>query len=94
MGKKVLLYFLLLFFLLVLFFYPKVSVRLDDSFTATFLNKNSFVNKQCSCFGFEKIKTASRSETFVKYCYGLPFNCSYECYKKLENKTFEKVNCE
>jgi len=90
--KKII--FLIIFFvLLVLFFYPKVSVSQDDSFTATFLHKDSFVNKQCSCFGFEKIKLNSKSETFVKYCYGITYNCSYECYK-LENKSYKKINCE
>ncbi len=92
MKKIIFLITIFIILFLVLFFYPKVSVRQDDSFTA--ISKDSFVNKQCSCFGFEKIKLASRSETFVKYCYGIPYNCSYECYKKLENKTFIKVNCE
>ncbi len=90
---KILIILFLFFILIIWFFYPKYSVVEDDSFTATLKNVSFYKNKHCSCLGFEKIKEGlSRSDTFIKVCYGLNYNCSYEC-KKLENNIWKKVEC-
>ncbi len=94
MKRKFLVITLLIIIFLILFFYPKKSVVLDDGFTATMKNLSYYKNKECSCLGFEKIKEGlTKSNTFIKVCYGIPYNCSYECKKK-EKNIWKKIECE
>ncbi len=93
-SKKFIMVFFVILLFLILFFYPKNSVVLNDGFTATLKNLSYYENKECSCFGFENLKEGlTKSSTFVKICYGIPYNCTYEC-KKLENNIWKKVDCE
>ena len=85
---------LLAFLALIIFFYPKTSCRCDDSFTATASGKSEYMNIQCKCLGLSMLKPGlSRSEAVAKICFGIPFDCSYEC-RKIINGTWQDVPCQ
>ena len=93
MNKKYLIISIIaLIVLLAVFFYPKQNNIWDDSFTASVAKQ--YKNMDCTCIGFAAMKPGlSKSDTQIKLCYGIPFNCKYSCKKEIDGQ-WQDISCD
>lgn len=74
------------------FFWPKVSYRADDDFTASSAGKTTYKNMACGCIGFEVPQNNCLSCTQYTDCYGIPISCGFGCRKQI-NGTWQDIYC-
>jgi len=92
MERKYILIRVAVLLLAVAFFWPKVTYRADDGFTAEMRGNSSYENMACTCIGLTVRQDNCKSCTQYADCYGIPVSCGYGCYSKL-NGAWTAVYC-